>query len=72
MPTACGHLVDIGPVPHIALPVVVTSHGDHGAVGLEPYRVSMACGDLVDVCPPIDTALPVKVISQGDHGAVGL
>jgi len=45
------------PVADTALPVVVVSHGDHGAVGLKPHCVQFACGDLDNVRPAADTAL---------------
>ena len=72
MTGACGDLGDICPVANITLPVVVPSHGDHGAVGLKPHRVPEACGDLGDIRPIADIALPVAVLSCSDHGAVGL
>ena len=35
----------VRPFVDIALPALIVSHGDHGAVGPEPHRVIVACGD---------------------------
>ena len=57
-------LGDIRPTGHIALPVVVPSHGDHAAIGLKPHRMIAACDDLNDLCPVVDLAPPVAVVSS--------
>jgi hypothetical protein len=45
------------------LPIVVHTHGDHGAVGLKPHRMTGACGGLYDVGPAVDVTLAVPVVS---------
>jgi len=35
----------VRPTADIALPVLIASHRNHGAVGLEPHRAKRACGD---------------------------
>ncbi len=70
MSVACGDLGDVRPAADIALPVVVPSHGDHGAVVFNPHRVIVACADLANVRPAANIAPPIVVVSHGDHGAV--
>ena len=72
MQAAPSHLDDAGPAAHIALPVVVSSHGDHCAVGLKPHGMQAAPSHLDDAGPAAHIALPVIVSSHGDHSAISL
>ena len=45
MLVACSNCHDVRPLAHIALSVVVFSHGNHRTVGFQSYRVVGACGD---------------------------
>ena len=47
------------------------SRVDHGPIGLDPHRVTIACGNFADILPAADIALPVAVPSHGYGGAIG-